>query len=398
MQSFTGTEYLKIDIASNFGLDKMDWDERIHWVDENIDTLETNITHAEEPALFFAGVQALRSTQRGEPVGYPISLDASSSGLQILAALVGCRKSALLCGLISTGHREAAYKTIYKEMCRRAGTDTVLTYAAVKQAIMTALYSSTAEPKRAFGTGDMLRIFYETLQDMIPGAWQLNLDLQTLWQPYALKHAWVLPDNFNVEIKVLDRAQVPFTFLGQSMTAEININRGTREGRSISPNIVHSIDGLVVREMLRRCKFDPARIREIVDLMGRKKLGKRQKTTDDMIVVKLVELYRLSGFLSARILDHINEDNAGLVDLEIVHQLIRTLPEKPFSILSIHDCFRCHPRYGNDLRRQYNQIMSEISASNMLQFIATQILGKEVTINKMEDISADVREADYAIC
>lgn len=79
-QEFTGKQYLQIDIANNFGLDKKDWMDRISWFQENEPQLETLVNQAENPALFYAGVQAWRDTQQGLPSGYPISLDACSSG------------------------------------------------------------------------------------------------------------------------------------------------------------------------------------------------------------------------------------------------------------------------------------------------------------------------------
>ena len=79
-QQFTGREYLKIDIANNFGLDKEDWNVRLAWFDENEGRLDTLVKQAEEPALFFAGVEAWKKVCKGEPTGYPISLDATSSG------------------------------------------------------------------------------------------------------------------------------------------------------------------------------------------------------------------------------------------------------------------------------------------------------------------------------
>lgn len=60
--------------------------------------------------------------------------------------------------------------------------------------------------------------------------------------------------------------------------------------------------------------------------------------------------------------------------------------------------FRCHPNYGNDLRRQYNQILSDIAKSNLLSFILSQVLGQEFTAGKLDnDMWQDVLEAEYAL-
>lgn len=79
-QEFDGKTYLKIDVASNFGLDKSKWDERIAWFDQHQDHLEDMIQQAKEPALYYAGVKAWRDVCQGKPIGYMISLDATSSG------------------------------------------------------------------------------------------------------------------------------------------------------------------------------------------------------------------------------------------------------------------------------------------------------------------------------
>lgn len=401
MQLFTPLEYLKIDVASNFGLDKKDWDERIAWFDENEDQLEKLLPAADEPALFYAGIQAYRKTLKGEPTGYPVSLDAASSGLQLLAVLTGCEASASLCGVVSTGHRADAYTIIYNAMCQEIGDNAKIARDDCKQAIMTSLYSSSAIPKKVFGEGEQLKVFYETMEAMAPGAWSLNQGLQSLWQPYALSHDWVLPDNFHAHVKVNDTVTQFIQVENAPVGVDITVNQGTKEGRSISPNIVHSIDGMIVREMHRRCHYDSEKLLVLIgNLMisdKRHVFGTRTVTAGDKLVVRLWDLYEASGFLSARILDYLCPENMGLVDLTAIRKLIHSLPEKSFPLISIHDCFRCHPNYANDMRRQYNQILSDIAKSDMLSFIASQITGKHIPVTKMADISATVLEADYAL-
>lgn len=410
MEKFTGLEYLKIDIASNFGLDKEDWDVRIAWTEANQDAiialaLDQNqdglrarhplLVQAEEPALFYAGARALKDTLDGVPSGYPISLDAASSGLQLLSVLVNCEESAKLCGVVSTGHRADAYTTLYGNMKRRLSNVGKITRADLKKAMMTALYSSTAQPKRVFGEGEQLAVFYQTMEEDVPGAWELNKALQQLWQPYALSHDWILPDGFHVHVKVMDAKTDFVQFMNAPVAVIRKVNTGTREGRSISPNIVHSVDGMIVREMHRRCTFQKEQITKVIGALNSTKKSTSRK--DDEMVQKLWAHYQLSGFLSARILDHLDRLNMGHVDQLTIASLIKSLPEEPFDLISVHDCFRCLPNYGNDMRQQYNNLLSEIAASELLSYIASQICKRHIPVQKKGDIADKVREADYAL-
>ena len=119
MQRFTGKQYLQIDIANSFGLEKMTWQERLDWFEKHQNCLHEMLPGAADPAMYFAGVQAWEKVKNGLPIGYPISLDATSSGLQILAALTGDRRAARLCNVVGTGKREDAYTNVFEIMVDR---------------------------------------------------------------------------------------------------------------------------------------------------------------------------------------------------------------------------------------------------------------------------------------
>ena len=256
MQTFSGRDYLKIDIANSFGLSKLSWQDRLDWFDANRPQLPNMIKQAKEPALFFAGQQALSQVEKGEPIGFMISLDATSSGLQLLAALTSDRSAAELCNVVDTGRREDAYINVYNYMLARTGGKAEISQEDVKQAVMTAFYSSRAEPKRVFGEGDLLNLFYETLATLAPAAWELNEIMLGLWDPTALEHSWVLPDNFHCHIKVMSQVKETVQFLDKPYDVFYNVNAPMDAGRSLGANTIHSVDGMIVREITRRCDYD----------------------------------------------------------------------------------------------------------------------------------------------
>lgn len=396
-QTFTGREYLKIDIASNFGLEKKTWDERIAWFDQNEHQLLSLVPQAEEPALYYAGCKAWEDVQAGRPTGYMISLDATSSGLQLLAALTGDQSAAELCNVVDTGKRQDAYTAIYELMLGLIGDTSKISRDMTKDAIMTSLYGSTAVPKRVFGEGNLLDVFFYTMERATPAAWDLNQTMLSLWNPHAYSHDWVLPDNFHVKIKVKDRVKHTVHFLNQPFDVYTKVNQPTPTGRSLGANTIHSIDGMIVREMVRRCMYDPRQFNAVLDALEFP--GETDADSENgQMTLTLWNHYLASGYISARILDYLTPETVGLVDKGVILEMMSTFPPKPFTIVTIHDCFRCLPNYGNDLRQQYNLQLKLIAQSNLLQYMISQLVGRQVRIGKLHPaLHRSVMQTNYAL-
>lgn len=400
MQQFTGKQYLQMDIASNFGLDNKDWDVRLAWFESNQHQLHSLIKEAKEPALYFAAVLAWEDVQAGKPSGYPISLDATCSGLQILSVLTGDSMAAKLCNVINVGHRADAYTSLYISMVTKLGQEGRITRDKTKQAILTALYGSTAIPKEIFGTGILLGTFHETMEEETPAVWELNKTYLSIWNPEWLKYSVVFPDNFHMHVKVMGQITEAVHFENAPYDVHYNVNMPTEEGRSLGANTTHGVDGMIVREMNRRCNYDPKQVAKVRIALADCEAHDMCADDEDTEMVRILwSHYEETGYLSARILDHIHKDNAGIVDYTVVMGLIDSLPAKPFEIICIHDCFRCLPNYGNDMRKQYNIQLYLIAKSTLLSSILSQLLGREVVIGKFDDDMADlILDADYAIC
>lgn len=413
LQTFTPLQYLMIDIASNYGLDKESWQDRLDWFEtikalidpQKVEDLNTNpifqalVKEAAEPALFYAGCQAYRAAIRGKSISYPISLDATASGAQLLSVLIGCEKSAKLCNVVDTGAREDLYTNVNDLMNARLDENRTVDRKDSKSAVMTALYGSKKEPRKVFGEGERLNVFYDVMENELSGIWALNEALLNLANPTADEYNWTLPDNFHVKTKVKATVDTPVEFLGEIYTTSRKIQAPIENDLSLGANSVHSVDGMVVREMLRRCKFDQDHVQKLLPLLksGVYPLKTSLEREKDQLMITLWDHYLQSGFLSARILDVLDEENLWWIDSYVLVNLIESLPTKSFPVLAVHDCFRVHPNYGNDLRRQYNRILAEIANSDLLKFIVSQIAGEDLQVRKFGNLAQDVLVANYAL-
>lgn len=411
MQTFTGLQYLMMDIASSFGLDKATWNARLAWFEQHRNQIE-NLPQpelvkfcrgAEEPAQALAGILAYRKTIAGEATGYLCGLDATASGLQLLALLAGDEQAARICNLVDTGNREDAYTIVHNEVDRLMGSNSSIMRALVKQALMTHLYGSKAEPKKTFGEDTPeLHAFYQSIDTLLPGADQLNRDLISLWDPNALAHSWTLPDGFEVVVKVMTKIEHQVEFLGKMYPVIEKVNRPMPDGLSMGANIIHSIDGMVVREMNRRCNYTLSKIERTMEILGRTDCGFAVRRDKDIQLIRLIELAEMTGFLSAAILEYIDHENRGHITPDLwqrIIDLVNSMPSIAFPVICIHDCFKFHANYGNDVRIQYKNILAELAGSSTLDYIASEIKGRPIYISKLSSsLPQMIRNSEYAIC
>lgn len=381
MQKFTSIEYLKIAVANAFGKDKLSWKERIRWVEDQKDLLSL-ASAADEPAQFDAAVRALEKALRGEYIGYGVGLDATSSGTQWLAVLTRDKKAAKLCNVLGTGNREDIYTNIYNKVCEQTGNEAKIERAHVKKAIMTSLYASEAKPKEIFGEGSKaLQVFYETMAEELPLVWNFNEDCKEFWREDIDEYSWTLPDNFTAKCKVMVPCKETIQYKGTFATVTTYIQGTKKKGRELSANFTHSVDAYAMRELIRRCMYDPEQIERMNTYISEVSVNNPRRHA--MIDV-FSDLYNRTRMVSLRLADYIhNQGNMNylyIINKELFNAflgLLDKLPNKSFEVYAVHDQFISHPNYCNDVRQQYIYLLAEVCDSTLLEHIICEYFNEE---------------------
>ncbi len=388
MQIFTPFEYLLIDTANNFGLDKELYETRIKWVKDNLDNLEDFVDDADSPNMYWKSVFAIREAQNGIPSGHLVGFDSAASGIQLLSVLARCNAGMLNTGVINSVNPVGA-PDIYKK-CTGVMNSTGYLRKAVKQALMTFMYGSDMQPKITFGEGTELDKFYKAAKIVAPEAFDLRSIFINLFQPMALDHTWEMPDKGVVHKRVWTKKEykVQEPLLGSSFTFHTSVNEGAEKGLCLAADITHSIDAYLLRELGRRCNFDMNQLVECKDLILA--LRSPGKVTDRSKMMSLVEV----EYLTVETIEEYSDNQLA----QLLEQIDTSLKFGSFEIVTIHDEFKCHANHMNKLRKHYNTILWEMYNSELLNDIVHQISGQYVQTNPIDNNVADaILESDYAI-
>lgn len=420
-KTYSPWEWLLIDAANNFGLDKLLFEERIQWAMEHLSELESLAPKAETQPLYIKAVMAIRKAQKGIPTGHLVAVDGVCSGVQIMSCMTGCEIGAYNTGLIDDNHRADAYSKCTEHMNEALEAAIEVPRKKAKQAFMTSFYGSKAEPITIFGADTPeLEAFYYAAQATAPGAWELLQDLLASWQPYALMHRWTLPDGFDARIKVMkkidssdSRSRIEVDELDHAtFTYEYYVNEGTKKGLSNVANVVHSMDAWVLRSMHRRCNYDRAMAEKAAEVIAaelfNRSCGWELSAVVDEKLYEKINYYKVqyarSTIADIVIMPYLTKETVKLLEqphLEKLGSIIAgMLQYQPFPLITVHDAFASHANNVNWVRWQYKEILAEIADSDVLVGIMDELHG--VTGGEYQkrsnNLGDKIRQSSYALC
>lgn len=408
-------EALAVDMANNLGKDKLTWIDRIKYINSMSEEQLYQATSQDDidnPYLYMTACSYYLESKDNPSLtsGYPVSFDATASGSQILACLTGDLATAKICNVVGTGIREDSYTTLYKAF-KKYVPEVDISRKDFKKAPMTVFYGSKKQPEEIIGE-DNLQYFYKVMYEYCPLPMKLNDILLDNWQEDVESYGWTLPDGFTVLIKNKTVVNEEID-LGEYGTVTVShkeiskLEKGEPGTRSYSANLVHSVDALILREVVAMAMHQKDVVARVTKLIENKsyQLFSKNKGKDTAMVEKLQSLYKQSGFLSDRILDYLHEGTISLLDEDTIEELKDMLDVinqmgEPFEVMTIHDCFRVLPKHVNAIRKAYIYQLYKIAKTKgkMLNFLLSQLFNTEVNFGFGKLNPEDVLNSDYALC
>lgn len=326
-----------------------------------------------------------------------------------MSVITGCTAGATATGLVDPTRRMDAYSVVTQTMNLQPGITVQVPRKHAKNAVMTSLYASKAQPRKIFGIDTPeLSAFYRAMEIVAPGAWELLKDLLAAWNPKAYFHAWKLPDGYDARVKVMQSKEIRIEvdeLNHATFTYEFEVNEPTEHGLSLVANVVHSLDAYVLNSVQRRCNYNPAVVKEANGLL-KVSLGVHAhalaKGKCSEAFDYYLEQYERSGMVDVTILPHLTLMNVSYLSTAHREALLRIttdqLKHKPFEVITVHDAYATLAGNCNWLRWHYKEILADMADSNVLDDILSQLYGRKGTFGKLNPKLGDlIRLSNYGL-
>lgn len=273
----SGLDMLRIAIVNEIYSDKLEYSDALVWWDKNADSVVDMVIGNPIAQALYADY--LVAVDGGE-IGSITHWDATNSGLQIYSLIGRDMKAASLCNVLDDGGIADAYRALADALNQATETE-AFSRGRVKKAFMTFLYGAQ-EDMILHRLEDKKNGIYKGIKEFFPDGWSDELMWKTFTDsmieiaPAAIKlmnlmykynradtsrYTWTLPDGGKVEVTNTKNVKVRGWRLnldGATHEGSIStlVEGGDKYSRSLAPNIIHSIDAYIVREVVRRVTFD----------------------------------------------------------------------------------------------------------------------------------------------
>ena len=279
--------WLSFHVATTYGLDKETMANRVQWARDNhklIDRIASDpVRHtewhdADEPWCFLAACLEYKACVidgTKQTSGLPIGIDATCSGLQHLAAMTRCGRTAALVNVTPTDKPADAYKTVAQASLKHLPKEQHewITRKVTKRPVMCTPYGVTMSSARGYirdqlvkdGHKEDLRspgvlngivkaIFNEAIPEVIPGpvqvmAW-LKRSAGQIIDSGKSTITWTTPSGFvvNQDLKKSKTYEVKTRIMGGARI-KLQVGDGFTDEpdrdhhkSALAPNVVHSND------------------------------------------------------------------------------------------------------------------------------------------------------------
>jgi len=287
-------QWLSFHVATCYGLDKATMQERLEWVANNV-TLITRIATdpiealpeweaAEEPWQFLAACEEYYHCVIAADrhfTGLPIAVDATCSGLQILAGLARDLSTARLVNVLPGDKPQDAYKVV-AEIARDSVPERLrehLDRKVTKRCVMTIPYNAKPYSNRGYireafaekgieldkeELTQVVSAIRDAMQVVVPGPmavmkW-IESEVAAAIKRGATHLEWTTPSGFVVHQK-LNKKQVKQLDLQLLGRCRVNVAVGDKDEvdlnhhkNATAPNLIHSLDASLLH--LTALRFD----------------------------------------------------------------------------------------------------------------------------------------------
>lgn len=253
MREFTDRQYVMLHLAGTCGVDKIDWEDRLIYAGKLLNMSKKEaLLNAEDVQDFSRTWDVLKEDKDlGE---FTVDMDATSSCLQLYSILTGCRKTAEETNVINVN----GCRDVYAK-CTDTLNDVLnaaFTRKPVKYTVMPTFYGSIQEPINLVGKAKLAG-YVDMLTGLLPGACVGLQEIQKSWQSTALTHEWFMEDGFHVVIPVTEVREVTVNIdsWGVAIPYRYTVECAQENGINLAANVIQSVDGYVVRQVVRRADF-----------------------------------------------------------------------------------------------------------------------------------------------